>query len=92
MNLETLNEAYRQRLSMLHGFIQPVQKKQTSKTKRKVSADSMKSKIPVDGVKLSVVEDGGDFTIASLVSMAKNEDMDIVQLLKGHLPVVEVAI
>ena len=92
LNLETLNEVYRQRLSMLHGFIQPVQKKQTSKTKRKVSVDNMKSKIPVDGVKLSVVEDGDDITIASLVSMAKNEDMDIVQVLKGHMPVVEVAI
>lgn len=52
----------------------------------------MKSKMPVDSVNLPVVEDSGDFTIAGLVSMAKNEDMDIVQLLKGHLPVVEVAI
>ena len=42
LNLETLNEAYRRRLSMLHGFIQPVQKKQTSRTKRKVSVDNMK--------------------------------------------------
>lgn len=77
---------------MLHGFIQPVQKKQTSRTKRKVSADSMKVKTPVDGKDLPIVEDRGDFTIAGLVAMAKNEDMDIVQLLKGHLPVVEVAI
>lgn len=92
LNLEILNEAYRRRLSMLHGFIQPVQKKQTSRTKRKVSVDNMKSKILVDDKDLPVVEDRSDFTIAGLVSMAKNEDMDIVQLLKGHLPVVEVAI
>ena len=92
LNLEALNEAYRQRLSMLHGFIQPVQKKQTSKTKRKVSVDDMKSKMPVDDKDLPIVEDRGDFTIAGLVSMAKNEDMDIVQLLKGHFPVVEVAV
>lgn len=92
LNLETLNEAYQQRLSMLHGFIQPGQKKQTSKTKRKVSVDNMKSKILVDDKDLPVVEDRSDFTIAGLVSMAKNEDMDIVQLLKGNLPVVEVAI
>ena len=52
----------------------------------------MKSKILVDDKDLPVVEDRSDFTIAGLVSMAKNEDMDIVQLLKGHLPVVEVAI
>ena len=49
-------------------------------------------KIPVDGVNLPVVEDGCEFTIAGLVSMAKNEDMDIVKLLKTHMPVVEVAI
>ena len=90
LNLETLNEAYQKRLSMLHGFIQPVQKKQTSKIKKKTSVDSMK--IPVDGVNLPVVEDGCEFTIAGLVSMAKNEDMDIVKLLKTHMPVVEVAI
>lgn len=92
LNLETLNEAYKQRLSMLHGFIQPGQKKQSSKTKRKVSIDSMKNKIPVDGMDMPAVEGNGEFTIAGLVSMAKNEDMDIVQLLKGHLPVVEVVV
>lgn len=77
---------------MLHGFIQPVQKKQTSRTKSKVFVDSMKSKMPVDSVNLPVVEDRGDFTIAGLVSMVKNEDVDIVHLLKGHMPVVEVSI
>ena len=90
LNLETFNEAYKRRLSMLHGFIQPGQKKQTSKPKRKASVDSMK--IPVDDMNHPGVGDGGEFTIAGLVSMAKNEDMDIVQLLKGHLLVVEVAI
>ena len=49
-------------------------------------------KIPVDGMELPVVEDGCEFTIAGLVSMAKNENLDIVQLLKRYLPVVEVAI
>lgn len=52
----------------------------------------MKSKITVDGIDLPAVEKNSEFTIAGLVYMAKNEDMDIVQLLKGHLPVVEVAI
>lgn len=83
LNLESLNEAYQQRLSMLHGFIQPRQKKQTSKTKRKVSTV---------GVSLPDGEDYGEFTIAGLVSQAKSEDVDIVELLKNHLPVVEVAV
>ena len=83
LNLESLNEAYQQRLSMLHGFIQPQQKKQTSKTKRKVSTVGMS--LP-DG------EDHGEFTIAGLVSQAKAESVDIVELLKNHLPVVEVAV
>ncbi len=83
LNMESLNEAYQQRLSMLHGFIQPGQKKQTSKTKRKVSTA---------GMNLSDSEDHGEFTIAGLVSQAKAEGVDIVELLKNHLPVVEVAV
>lgn len=83
LNLESLNEAYQQRLSMLHGFIQPGQKKQTFKTKRKVSTAGMRP---------SNSEDHGEFTIAGLVSQAKAEDADIVELLKNHLPVVEVAV
>ena len=87
-----MNEAYQKRLSLLHGFIQPVQKKQTSKIKKKTSVDCMKSEMLVGSMELPVVEDGGDFTIAGLVSMAKNEDIDIVKLLKTRMPVVEVAI
>jgi len=83
LNLESLNEAYQQRLSLLHGFIQPRQKKQTSKTKRKVSTVGMS--LP-DG------EDHGEFTIAGLASQAKTGSIDIVELLKNHLPVVEVAV
>ena len=82
LNLESLNEAYQQRLSMLHGFIQPRQKCQTSKTRRKTAI----AKADVD------VEPDGEFTIAGLVFQAKSEGVDIVELLKNHLPVVEVAV
>ena len=82
LNLESLNEAYQQRLSMLHGFIQPRQKCQTSKTKRKTAI----AKADVD------VEPDGEFTIAGLVFQAKSEGVDIVEMLKNHLPVVEVAV
>ena len=84
LNLESLSEAYQQRLSMLHGFIHPEQKIQTSKPGRKKSAT---------GVKIPEKEDcRGEFTIEGLVSVAKDEDMDIVQLLKTHMTVVEVAV
>ena len=82
LNLESLNEAYQQRLSMLHGFIQPRQKCQTSKTKRRTTVPKVDAHVETDG----------EFTIAGLVSQAKSEGVDIVELLKNHLPVVEVAI
>ena len=86
LNLESLNEAYQKRLSMLHGFIHIEQKKQTSKPKRKES-------VTVTDVRTSVKEKySGDFTIAGLVDNAKAENGDIVQLLKIYMPVVEVAV
>ena len=86
LNLESLNEAYQKRLSMLHGFIHIEQRKQTSKPKKKVS-------VTVTDVRTSAEEKhSGDFTIADLVSVARDEDMDIVQLLKEHITVMEVAV
>ena len=86
LNLEALNEAYQKRLSMLHGFIHIDQRKQTSKLKKKVS-------VTVTDVRTSAEEKHrGDFTIAGLVEDAKTENGDIVQLLKIHMPVVEVAV
>lgn len=83
LDLESLSEAYQQRLSLLHGFIQPGQKKQTSKPKQKTS---------VVNLNLPIVEGDGEFTISGLVSQARAGNIDIVQLLKAHMPVVEVAV
>lgn len=84
LNLESLSEAYQQRLSMLHGFIHPGQKTQTSKPGRKKSAA---------GVKVPEKEDcSKEFTIADLVSAAKDGNMDIAQVLKEYMTVVEVAV
>lgn len=86
LNLESLNEAYQKRLSMLHGFIHMEQRKQTSKPKKKVSVASA-------GVKMPVREgDSEEFTIVELVDVAKAENVDIVQLLKEHMTVMEVAV
>lgn len=86
LNLESLQEAYQKRLSMLHGFIHTEQKKQTSKPKKKASVMSADVRIHVrEG-------DSGEVTIAGLVSVAKDENVDIVQLLKEHMTVMEVAV
>ncbi len=66
---------------MLHGFIQPPQGKQTSKSKKK--------SVVVAPDRGSV--DGG-VCIADLVARAKENHTDIVELLREHMPVVEVAV
>lgn len=83
LNLASLNAAYQQRLSLLHGYIQPSipQRKQTSRTKKEALA------MPT----ANVITDSS-VSIAELVAAAKNDGMDIVQLLKNHMPVVEVAV
>lgn len=89
LDMEALNEAYQKRLSMLHGFIHIEQKKQTSKTKRKISAVNINHSVEKKGSReLSTVE----FKIADLAVIAKNENKDMVQLLKVHISVVEVAV
>lgn len=86
LNLESLNAAYEQRLSLLHGYIQPSipQAKQTSKIKKKVPVVDLKT---VDNGDV-----GEGASIADLVAKAKEANIDIVQLLKAHFPVAEVAI
>lgn len=84
LNLETLNEAYQKRLSLLHNYIQPAIKKkgQTSKVKGKVSVGDVEiKKTDVEVIKIS-----------ELVTMAKKEERDIVLLLKQHMAVEEVII
>ena len=86
LNLESLNEAYQQRLSLLHGYIQPsiLQGKQTSKIKKKA---------PVSTAMVTENETPTDcISIADLVAKAKHESIDIVQLLKSNMPIVEVAV
>ena len=86
LNLESLNEAYHQRLSMLHGYIHPsIQKKsQTTKAKKSPSAASL--------VAPAAVEVQPEARIADIVAIAKSNDMNIVTLLKSYMTVVEVAI
>lgn len=86
LNLESLNEAYEQRLSLLHRYIQPSisQGRQTSKTKKV---------IPVPATMITKDENSdNNISIVNLVAEAKSENIDIVQLLKAHISVMEVAV
>ena len=82
LNLELLTEAYQKRLSMLHGFINAGQKKQSVTVKKK--------SIAIKRNMNSEITDG--FCIADLVAKAKEDNLDIVQLLKEYISVEEVSI
>ena len=80
LNLETLNAAYKRRMKMLHTYIAPTKKPQTSK-KKKTTA------IPC-GEQDAVGVD--DISIAELVKQAKNEGREIVSVLKPYITIEEV--
>lgn len=86
LNLDTLNEAYQQRLSLLHGYIQPsvIQNKPTTKKKKttaSVKKNQMQSQPKREGC-----------SITEITEKAKAENLDVVELLKEVYTVVEVAI
>ncbi len=85
LNLESLNEAYQKRLSLLHDYIQPSisHNQQTTKAKRKRTVDSKKG---------AEIKKMSSASISELVRMAKTENADIVSLLQEHFSVVEVAL
>lgn len=86
LNLDTLNEAYQQRLTLLHGYIQPsvIQNKPT--TKKKKTAASVKKNQTQSQPK----QEG--YSITEIVERAKAENLDVVELLKEVYTVIEVAI
>lgn len=85
LNLYTLNQAYKQRLSLLHGYIQPT-------VSHGGNTSNRKKKSPVACIvdNESVIPDN-TFSIKELVAKAKAENLDIVSLLKEYFVVVEVS-
>lgn len=85
LNLDTLNQAYKQRLSLLHGYIQPT-------VSHGGNTSNRKKKSPVACIvdNESVIPDN-TFSIKELVAKAKAENLDIVSLLKEYFVVVEVS-
>lgn len=86
LNLDTLNEAYQQRLTLLHGYIQPsvIQNKPTIK-KKKTTASVKKNQ-----TQSQPKQEG--YSITEIAERAKVENLDVVELLKEVYTVVEVAI
>ena len=86
LNLDTLNEAYQQRLTLLHGYIQPsvIQNKPT--TKKKKTAASVKKNQTQSQPKQK------RYSITEIAERAKAENLDVVELLKEVYTVIEVAI
>ena len=86
LNLDTLNEAYQQRLTLLHGYIQPsvIQNKLTTK-KKKIAASVKKNQ-----TQSQPKQEG--YSITEIAERAKAENLDVVELLKEVYTVIEVAI
>lgn len=84
LNLETLNMAYQQRLSLLHGYIEPAitKKPQTTITKQNAPATRASANTAIENENI----------ISQLVTMAKNQQLDLLPMLKDYMPIVEVSI
>ena len=83
LSIETLNEAYKKRLSMLHSYIESTIKH------RKQTATKKKAKPELPQVKSDITD---DFSIAALAATAKADNSDIITLLKAHIAIEEVRV
>jgi hypothetical protein len=80
LNLDTLHAAYQKRMTMLHSYIAPAKKPQTSTQKYEV--------IPLQ----DEYEITDDISIRTLVLRAKNECRNVAAFLKSYITVEEVRI
>ena len=85
LNMDALNEAYQKRLTLLHSYIEPTIKRNTQSSKPK-------KKAAVHTVSVAQTELDEAAGIADLVRIAKSSNADIVDILKEHIAVVEVAV
>lgn len=85
LNLETLREAYQQRMNLLHDYIQPnIISRQTSTIKKKKPVDNL--------LKEQRNSEEKQCSIHEIVEQAQQQNIDVVLLLKEYYPVIEVAI
>lgn len=88
LNIDNLNLAYKQRLEMLHGYINPPKnaKSQTSKIVKKGREKTGKVASANRGSKST------NLTISNMVSMSKRDNKDVVAIMREHFTVEEVTI
>ena len=81
LDLTTLNDAYKQRMSLLHDYIKPsiTTPQQSSKAKAKKRASKM--------VEKPVINEDNGVTIQELVKQAKETKENIINLLQEHFSV-----
>ena len=82
LNIETLNAAYKSRMKMLHSYIAPSKKPQTSKQKKSAFVSCADQDI----------QDVVSISIAALVQQAKTEGRAVTDFLKSYITVEEVGI
>ena len=106
LDMAALNEAYEQRMGMLHGHIRPAAeiKGKTAKKKKEDSALQAVGDCPskerekADGVTEDAVTYSADknaiseWTFMELMEQAKKKQCDMVELLKGKIPITEIAV
>lgn len=86
LNLETLNEAYQQRLSMLHDYIQSTITRNPQTTRPKTKKKCFNSNVSTT---INIID---SISISELASLAKKKNQNIVPLLQEHFLVEEVSI
>ena len=79
LNVEILNAAYKNRMKMLHSYIAPSKKPQTSRVKKDAPLPEQESK-------------AATVNVSALIQQAKNEGREIAHFLKQHISVEEVRI
>jgi hypothetical protein len=86
LSIETLNEAYKKRLKMLHGYIAPTIKQgsQTSKNQKKNKTLSNNN--------LTCCNLKNKDNVSNLILNAKQKNLDVITLLKEHITIEEVRI
>ena len=84
LNLETLNTAYQQRLSILHGYIAPpvAGKPLASPKIKKAPAQKASAKVVVEGENI----------ISQLAVASKEQNLDMLTSLRDYIPVLEVTV
>lgn len=83
LNLDMLTEAYKQRMTLLHGYIEPT-------IKRKPQSASVKTVSKVQSG--TAIQSENPNLLSELATLAKTQQLDIVPLLKDYISITEVAL